>query len=127
MKDVEVGEIARREQAAVVEAIEQSRIAALALHRMFERDTVSLAVAHPMLEHEGRRSGVADRPAMRAAVGQAVHRVVRRLQILEEIEVAVAVVQNREIDETLALVLHQQVIRSEEHTSELQSLMRISY
>ena len=47
---------------------------------------------------------------MRAAVGQAVHRVVGMLQILEEIEVAVAVVEDREIDEALAIVLHQQVV-----------------
>src|SRR3546814_10708320 len=65
--DVQIGEIARRKQAAVVEAIEQGGVAALAFHRMFERDAMAFAIAHPMLE------------------------------------------------------------RSEEHTSELQSLMRISY
>src|SRR3546814_2133606 len=79
-------------------------------------------VAHPVLEHEGRRGGVADRAAMRAAVGEAVHRVVSGLQIFQEIEVAVAIIEDGEIDEALAIVL-----RSEEHTSELQSLMRISY
>src|SRR3546814_4306800 len=63
--DVQIGEIARRKQAAVVEAIEQGGVAALAFHRMFERDAMAFAIAHPM--------------------------------------------------------------RSEEHTSELQSLMRISY
>src|SRR3546814_8011262 len=97
---------------------------------MFERDAMAFAIAHPMLEHEGRRGGVADRAAMRAAVGEAVHRVVSGLQIFQEIEVAVAIIEDGEIDEALAIVLHQQLIgifRSEEHTSELQSLMRISY
>src|SRR3546814_13082933 len=82
--DVQIGEIARRKQAAVVEAIEQGGVAALAFHRMFERDAMAFAIAHPMLEHEGRRGGVADRAAMRAAVGEAVHRVVSGLQIFQE-------------------------------------------
>src|SRR3546814_5730451 len=116
---------------------------------------------------------------------EAVHRVVSGLQIFQEIEVTVAIIEDGEIDEALAIVLHQQLIgifgrryarrrgargnalvhlgfvvevgvhfeldrpaerddfqeiddvafgpdiflgnRSEEHTSELQSLMRISY
>src|SRR3546814_11450035 len=69
----------------------------LALDRAGKRDaTPALPVAHPMLEHEGRRGGVADRPAMRAAVGQAVHRVVGVLQRLEEIEIAVGIVRSEE-------------------------------
>src|SRR3546814_20227131 len=83
--DVQIGEIARRKQAAVVEAIEQGGVAALAFHRMFERDAMAFAIAHPMLEHEARRGGVADRAAMRAAVGGAVHRAVSRLQIFQDI------------------------------------------
>ena len=47
---------------------------------------------------------------MRAAVGQRIHTIVRFLQRFEEIEIAVAIVENREIDEALALILHQQII-----------------
>ena len=47
---------------------------------------------------------------MRAAIGQRIDRVVRALQRLEEIEVAVGVIEDREIDEPGALVLHQQVV-----------------
>src|SRR3546814_11684685 len=68
--DVQIGEIARRKQAAVVEAIEQGGVAALAFHRMFERDAMARPVAHPVLEHEGRRGGVADRAEMRAGGGE---------------------------------------------------------
>src|SRR3546814_14988001 len=66
-----------------------------------------------MLEHEGRRGGVADRPAMRAAVGQAVHRVVGVLQCFEEVEIAVGIVEDRQIGETGRIVAAEQV-RSEE-------------
>src|SRR3546814_9052344 len=77
---VEIGKVARRQHPAILQPIQHRGVAALALDRLFKRDAVPLAVADPMLEHEGRRGGVADRPAMRAAVGQAVHRIVGGLQ-----------------------------------------------
>ena len=90
--------------------VEERSIAALALDRVLKRDAGPFAVAHPMLEHEGGRCRIADRAAMRSAVRQGVHAIVAVLEIEQEIEIAVGIVQDREVDEAPALIAHQQVI-----------------
>ena len=108
---VEIGDVARRDHAAIVEPIEPRSIVALAFHRVLQRNPASaLAVAHPMLEHERGAGGIADRAAMRTAVGQRIDRVVAQLQRFEEIEIAVGIVEDRQIDHSGAIIGHEQVV-----------------
>ena len=51
--DIDVGEQPRRKHAAIVQAIEHRRIAALALDGILQGDTLFRPIPHPMLKHEG--------------------------------------------------------------------------
>ena len=69
--DVDVAELARREHAAVAEAVERRGLGRHLAHDPLERQAVVVAVARPVREHERRRARVAGRAAVRAAVAEA--------------------------------------------------------
>ena len=63
-----------------------------------------------MLQHEGGACRIADGATMSTAIRQAVHRVVCMLQIDKEVEIAIHIVQDRQVDEAFALIGHHHVI-----------------
>src|SRR3546814_9267859 len=82
-----------------------------------------------MREQEAGEAGIGDKADMRAAVaepeqgiGIADHRAARG-------KIVVEIIDDRREQQRAPLLLEEKVVghRSEEHTSELQSLMRISY
>lgn len=64
---------------------------ALALDCVLESDAIAaFPVSHPVLQHESGGGRIADRSAMRAAIGQRVYCVIGVLEWMEKIEVASA-------------------------------------
>ena len=76
----------------------------------FSMVMVPRAVADPVLEEEGGGGGVADGAAVGAAVGERDDDVVALEEAAHEIEVAVGVVQDREVDEAGAVVGAQEIV-----------------
>ena len=63
-----------------------------------------------MLEHECGAGSIANRAAMRAAIGQRIHRVIALLQGFEEVQITIGIVEDRQIDEARAVISAEHVI-----------------
>ena len=108
---IDVGLEARRDHAAIVEPDRQRGLARL--RRDHERDRelfAALAVARPVRQQIGREAGIADDAAMRAAVGQARHRVRIGQHRPRGVEIAVDIVEERHIEHAAAVVRQHGVI-----------------
>ncbi|MCY1412147.1 hypothetical protein D9M71_275460 [compost metagenome] len=68
------------------------------------------AVLAPVLQEEGRETGIADQPDMRAAVAEADHRVGVGDHLGAALQVTRRVVGHRHVEEVAAVVLQQQVV-----------------
>ena len=109
--DVDVGLVAGRDHAAVVEADRQRGLARLRRHHERDREFfAAAAVAGPVRQQIGRKAGVADDAAMRAAVGQARHRIRIAQHFARGVEIAVGVIQERHIEHAAALVRQHRLV-----------------
>ena len=95
--DVEVGPVAGGEDAAIVQADRASRAVAVALDEERQVDRATLAIAPPIVEQRRGETAVADRADVRAPVSQARHRVRMGQHLVHSVEVAVDVVQERQV------------------------------
>ena len=82
----------------------------LPFDRVLQWQTRSLPVSHPVLQHEGRRRRITDGAAMGAPVRQRVDTIIREQRALKKIQIAVGVVQKREVDHTGATIAHHEVV-----------------
>ena len=113
---VHVGAIAGREHAPVEETDGASGVARLALHREGKVEPAALAVARPERQQRRGEARVADRAHVRAAVGETDHGVGVREHLAGRVEVAVAVVEGRQVQERLPAVAQQHVVREVERS-----------
>ena len=70
----------------------------------------ALPVPGPVREHEGLERGIADHATVRAAVAEGYHRPVVVQQVVHQVEVAVAVVEEGEQQQLLAFVAQHVVV-----------------
>ena len=109
--DVHVRLHARLQATAIAEAEEIRRLAGLRLHHILERQArPARAVAHPVGQHRGVERGIADHPAMRAAVRQAEQGVRILDQLAHDLEIAMHVVGDGEINHPPAIAADQIVV-----------------
>ena len=101
---VEVGAVAGREHAAVRQSDGAGGVAAVALHEERERDPIVVPVAAPVLQQRCGEAPVADRADVGAAVAEARHGVRVDEHLVAAVEIAVDVVEERQVDEAFALV-----------------------
>ena len=104
---VDVGQIARREYTSIIQAVNLGGVSALALNRLTQAQPEALSISYPVLQHEGGRCCVANSPAVRAAIRQRVNAVIGLKDRFQEIQIAVRVVEQWEVDEPSAAVTHQ--------------------
>ena len=93
--DVQVGAVARGENAAIEQANRASGVAGLALDQELERDSTLGPLAAPVLQQRGGERSVADGADMSSAVAQGRDREVMRQKIAGAVEVHLAVVGER--------------------------------
>jgi hypothetical protein len=101
---VEVGPIARCDDTTIEQADRAGGVATVALHEERQRDPVVVAVASPVGEQRRREAAVADRADVRAAVGQSGHRVRVGQHLVAAVEVAVDVVEERQVEQPVSVV-----------------------
>ena len=102
--DVHVGAVAGREHAAVEQADRARGRAGVALHEERQRQPTVIAVAAPEREQRRREARVADRADVRAAVGEPDDGVRMGQHLADRVEVAVAVVEERDVEQRAAVV-----------------------
>ncbi len=102
---VEIGLHPRRDHPPVEQPVQLGGVPGLALHDVFEREArPSAAVARPVREHERGRTAVADRAAVGAGVAESHPRARVPLELVAERQVAVGVVEEREVQHPVAVV-----------------------
>ena len=69
-----------------------------------------MPIAPPVREQEGRRAGIADDAAVRAAVGEADDGPRMEQHLADRLEVEARVVEERQIEQLVAVALEQQVV-----------------
>ena len=109
---VHIGFHARRQNAPVIQIVQSGGGAGLAFDDFFDRNGwAGAAITGPVAEHEGRHGGIANRPTMRPGIrsGRNHRRVVH--QFVQEIQVVIAIVDQDDIDEALAVVFHHHVVQ----------------
>ena len=80
-------------------------------------EPAALTIAAPVREQRRREARVADRADVRTAVGETDHGVRMREHLARRVEVAVVVVQDREVEERAAVVDEHQVVREFERVA----------
>ena len=109
--DVDVGLIAGRDHAAIVEPDRKCGFARLRRHHKGDREFFAAgAVAGPVRQQIGRKTGVADDAAMRAAVAQSRHRMRVDQHLACGVEIAVDIIQERHIEHAAALIRQHRLI-----------------
>ncbi len=105
-----------------MEADEAGGVARLHLHELLQR-VPDLAIAPPMREQEGGHAPVTDRPHVRAGVAQPRERKGMPEHLVHEVQVHRAIVEEREVQERLALLLEESVVdRAQDRLAALQRL-----
>ena len=81
------------DDAAVMESVGSGRSCRLLVDQEFEwQPRAAQPIAGPVGEQAGRRAGIADQPNMGAAIGNPAHRIPVYQHLVDDVEVAVAVV-----------------------------------
>ena len=106
--DHDVALVAGREHAAVGEADRGRGVAALPSHHPLQRQALG-AVARPVREQRRREAGVADRPRVGAPVGEPGQQVLVGEHRADGVERAVHPVEQRVVEERLAVVGEEEV------------------
>ncbi len=100
---VQIGAVPRGEHATVQQSDGAGGVAAVALHEERQRDPVVVAITAPVLQQRRGEAPVADRADVGAAVAEARHGVRVDEHLVAAVEIAVDVVEERQVDEALAV------------------------